>query len=47
MISHPLRFLLFAVAGWMSRKQQDVIASLHDENKVLREQLGGKRRRFT
>ena len=47
MISHPLRFLLFAVAGWMSRKQQDLIAYLQEENKVLREQFGGKRLQFT
>jgi transposase InsO family protein len=35
------------IAGWMNRKQQDVIAYLQEENRVLREQLGGKRLRFT
>jgi putative transposase len=47
MINQPLRFLLLMVAGWMNRKQQDVIAYLQEENRVLREQLGGKRLRFT
>jgi hypothetical protein len=47
MISRPFRFLLLAVAGWMNRKQQDVIAYLQEENKVLREQLGSKRLWFT
>lgn len=46
MINHPFRFLLFAVAGWMNRQQQEVIAYLQQENRVLREQLGGKRIRF-
>ncbi len=32
-----------AVAGWMSRQQQDVIAYLREENKILREKLGRKR----
>jgi hypothetical protein len=47
MINQPRRFLLLTVAGWMNRKQQDVIAYLQEENRVLREQLGGKRLRFT
>ncbi len=47
MVNHPLRFLVFMMAGWMNRRQQDVIAYLQEENRVLREQLGGKRLRFT
>jgi transposase InsO family protein len=47
MISQPLRFLLFMIAGWVNRKQLDVVAYLQEENRVLREQLGGKRLRFT
>jgi hypothetical protein len=34
-------------AGWLNRSQQDVIEYLQEENRVLREQLGGKRLRFT
>ena len=47
MVAHPLRFLVLMMAGWMNRKQQDVIAYLQEENRVLREQQGGKRLRFT
>ena len=47
MDNHPLRFLVLMMAGWMNRKQQDIIAYLQEENRVLREQLGGKRLRFT
>lgn len=32
-----------ALAGWMSRQQQNVIAYLREENKILREKLGRKR----
>ena len=35
------------VAGWLQREQSAVIEYLKEENKVLREQLGGKRLRFT
>ncbi len=34
-------------AGWVNRHQQDVIEYLQEENRALREQLGGKRLRFT
>jgi hypothetical protein len=34
-------------AGWVNRGQQDFIAYLQEENRVLREQLGGKRLPFT
>jgi len=43
----PLQFLILTVAGWVSRSQQDVIAYLREENRVLREQVGGRRLRFT
>lgn len=35
------------LAGWVNRAQQDVIDYLQEENRALREQLGGKRIRFT
>jgi len=32
-----LQFLLFVFAGWVNRRQQDVIEYLREENHVLRE----------
>jgi transposase InsO family protein len=43
----PFRFILIALAGWMNSRQSLVIDYLREENRVLREQLGGKRLRFT
>src|SRR5262245_23263595 len=42
----PFRLLLISLAGWLNQRQQDVIDYLQQENRVLREQLGGKRLRF-
>jgi transposase InsO family protein len=42
----PIRLLLISLAGWMNQRQQDVIDYLQEENRILREQLGGKRLRF-
>ena len=43
----PLQFQMLIFAGWVNRHQQDVIEYLQEENRALREQLGGKRPRFT
>lgn len=43
----PFRFVLLAFSGWMSGRQLLLIAYLQEENRVLREHLGGKRLRFT
>src|SRR3954452_21511986 len=43
----PLQFLLVAVAGWINQHQREVIEYLQTENRVLREQLGARRLRFT
>jgi len=43
----PFRFLLITVAGWMNQHQLLVIDYLREENRILREQLGGRRLRFT
>jgi hypothetical protein len=43
----PFRFLLIALSGWMNGRQLLLIDYLQEENRVLREQLGGKRLRFT
>jgi hypothetical protein len=45
--SAALQFLLLVFAGWVNRRQQDVIAYLQEENRILREQLGGRRLRLT
>ena len=42
----PLRFLLVAGAGWMNQRQLHVIDYLREENRVLHEQLGGRRVRL-
>ena len=42
----PFRFVLIAVGGWMNHHQQQIIEYLREENRVLREQLSGRRVRF-
>ncbi len=42
----PLRFVLIGLAGWVNEQQRDVIDYLHEENRVLRDQLGNKRLRL-
>src|SRR5262249_23729486 len=43
----PFRFMLIALCGWMNSRQSLLIDYLREENRVLREQLGEKRLRFT
>jgi adenylate cyclase class IV len=43
----PLQFVVMAMAGWMNERQQQVIEYLQEENRVLREQTGTRRLRFT
>jgi hypothetical protein len=43
----PLQFLILTVSGWVNRNQQDLVAYLQEENRVLREHLGDRRIRFT
>src|SRR5215471_15720259 len=38
--------MLIAVSGWMNHRQQQVIEYLREENRVLREQVGGRRVRL-
>jgi len=47
MVFQTWQFILVALAGWLNRQQQDIVAYLTEENRVLREQLKGKRIRFT
>src|SRR4029434_1406207 len=46
-VLNPFRFVVIALAGWMNQKQQHAIEYLREENRVLREQLGTRRLRFT
>jgi hypothetical protein len=43
----PLQLLLVIFAGWVNRRQLDVIEYLQEENRVLKERLGRRRIRFT
>lgn len=47
MLTPYFQFLLATIAGWINRSQQDVIDYLKAENRILREQLAGRRLRFT
>jgi hypothetical protein len=38
MKGQPLQFLLLLFAGWVNRKQVEVVEYLKEENRVLREQ---------
>ena len=42
-----LKFLLATFSGWVHREQADAIDYLREENRVLKEQLRGKRLRLT
>ena len=46
-VPQVLQFLVVAVAGWINQQPRDVIDSLQEENRVLREPLGPDRLRFT
>ena len=47
MFSTPWQMMLMAVAGWVNQQQLGVIEYIKEENRVLREQLGRRRLRFT
>ena len=42
-----LQFLVLTFAGWVNRHQDDLIAYLREENRVLREHLGPRPLRLT
>jgi len=46
-VIQPFHLLVIALASWLSRHQLTVIDYLIEENRVLKEQLEGKRLRFT
>jgi putative transposase len=43
----PLQMLLVTLAGWVNRHHQHVVEYLVAENRVLKEQVKGRRPRFT
>ena len=45
-VPDPFQFVVIAVSGWMNQRQLQVIDYLREENRVLREQLGGRRLRL-
>ena len=44
--TYPLQVLLRTLSGWVNRHQQDIIAYLVEENRVLKEQMKGRRLRL-
>ena len=44
---YALHFFLLMFSGWVNRQQQQAIDYLLEENRILREQLGGRRLRLT
>jgi len=42
----PFRFVVIALSGWINQHQLLIIDYLREENRVLREQLGGRRPKF-
>jgi len=44
---NPLSFLIACLSGWLNEHQQRAIEYLTEENRVLREQMGDRRLRFT
>ena len=44
---YPLQVLLVTLAGWVKRQQQHVIEYLVEENRVLQDQVKGRRLRLT
>jgi hypothetical protein len=46
-VNQPFHLLVIALAGWLNRHQQAVIGYFIKENRVLKDQLEGRRLRFT
>jgi hypothetical protein len=43
----PFSFVVTTIAGWINRDQQQIIEYLMEDNRVLREQIGSQRLRFS
>src|SRR5262245_54029266 len=46
-VPDPFQFVVIAIAGWMNQHQQHVVEYLLEENRVLQEQIGSRRMRFS
>ncbi len=46
-VFQPWQLLLVSLAGWINRQQQDVVAYIQEENRILKSKLKGKRIRFS
>jgi hypothetical protein len=46
-VPDPFKFIVIALSGWINQQQLLVIDYLREENRVLREQLGDRRTKFT
>ena len=46
-VIQPWQLLVAVLAGWINEHQQAAIDYLREENRVLKEHLGGKRLRLT
>jgi len=46
-VLQPWQLIVSILAGWINEHQQAAIEYLREENRVLKEQLGGKRLRLT
>jgi hypothetical protein len=44
---NPLSFVVLCLSGWLNQHQQHDIDYHTEENRILREQLGGRRLRFS
>jgi hypothetical protein len=44
---NPLSFVIASLAGWLSENQQRSIEYFVEENRILREQIGDRKLRFT
>jgi len=44
---NPLSFVIASLAGWLSEHQQRSIEYVVEENRILREQIGDRKLRFT
>src|SRR4029077_278663 len=42
----PFQFIVIALSGWINQHQLLIIDYLREENRILREQLGGRRPTF-
>jgi hypothetical protein len=42
-----LRLLLLTITSWLDRREREALAYLIEENRLLRQQVGGRRLRFT